>query len=104
MQRVCSTLFLLATVLLATAAAADTRTFVIDNSSDGYGVDQCLATGARCGTLIANAYCQSQAYERAASFRRLEAGELTGTLPVAQTAAAVQRVPSSTLIAIECTR
>ena len=34
-------------VLLSTVAAADTRTFIIANWPDGYGIDKCLASGAR---------------------------------------------------------
>lgn len=58
-----------------TGAVAETRTFVIANSPDGYGVDQCLAEGASCGKAVAAAYCRSQDYEDALSFRRVGAGE-----------------------------
>ena len=92
----------LAYVLLSTVAAAETRTFVIANSPDGYGVDQCLATGASCGALLANSYCQAQDYARAASFRKVERGEVTGTVPVA--AEPARRPDAGTFVAIECTR
>ena len=53
----------------ATAASAEVRTFVVDNDADGYGVDRCLATGASCGALVASAYCRSQDFLEARSFR-----------------------------------
>ena len=45
----------LAAVLFSTAAQAEKRTFIIANNADGYGVDRCLATGARCGLTVATA-------------------------------------------------
>ena len=83
-------------VLFASSAMADNRTFVIENSPDGYGVDQCLATGAACGGLVANAYCQSKDFARAASFRRIERSEITSVVTVASA--------SDNLVAIECAR
>jgi hypothetical protein len=92
----------LAYVLLSTVAAAETRTFVIANSADGYGVDQCLTTGARCGTLIADTYCQSQAYAKAASFRVMERAEITAA--VVSAASSSWRPAPEGYVAIECTR
>ena len=63
------------------AAQAEKRIFIIANNADGYGVDRCLATGASCGTPIANAYCQSRDYTQAASFRRVDREEITGAVP-----------------------
>jgi hypothetical protein len=80
-------------------ASADTRIFVIANATDGYGVDQCLATGERCGFLVANAYCQNQEFERASSFRRVDPAEITAAVPVPQTASA-----NDQLFAIECAK
>ena len=89
-------------VLLSTVAAAETRTFIIANSPDGYGIDQCLATGASCGRVIANSYCGAQGYAQAASFRKAEATEVTGTVPVA--AASGWPTGPQAFVAIECTR
>jgi len=58
-------------------AAAEVRTFVVGND-DGYGIDRCLATGASCGEAVAGAYCRSQNFLEAKSFRRLERDEITG--------------------------
>jgi hypothetical protein len=47
-------------VLSASAASADSRVFIIANQADGYGVDQCLAMGEKCGAHAARSYCQSR--------------------------------------------
>ncbi|MFG1480569.1 hypothetical protein V5F53_18215 [Xanthobacter sp. V4C-4] len=57
--------------LLSTAALADTRIFIIDNS-DGYGIDSCLASGAPCGERVATAWCRSHDFSRALDFGRVE--------------------------------
>jgi hypothetical protein len=74
---------LLACVLLLTAAAAsaETRVFIIANQSDGYGVDQCLAKGDKCGAHAARSYCQSRDFAQATSYRRVEPDEITGSVP-----------------------
>ena len=41
-------------VLAASAASADSRVFIISNQADGYGVDQCLAKGEKCGAHAAH--------------------------------------------------
>jgi hypothetical protein len=86
-------------LLTAAAGAAETRIFIVDND-DGYGVDRCLATGASCGTAVARAYCRSQEFAEARSFRKIALAEVTGTLP----AGVKCRGSCSELVAIECTR
>lgn len=90
----------LALSLTATFAAAETRTFLVPNSPGDYGVDDCLITHAGCGSLIANAYCQSKDFARAASFRPLRQGEITGAV---SGSSAPAREPA-TYVAIECAR
>ncbi len=36
-------------LLAATETRADSRVFIVANQSDGYGVDECLAKGEKCG-------------------------------------------------------
>jgi hypothetical protein len=74
---------LLAGVLMlgASAASADTRVFIVSNQSDGYGIDQCLAKGERCGAHAAQSYCQSRNFADATSYRRVEPDEVTGSVP-----------------------
>lgn len=54
----------------ATTARAESRIFLID-SSDGYGVDACLAMGAPCGERVATAWCRAHNYDRAIDFGRV---------------------------------
>jgi hypothetical protein len=68
-------IFLLA---LAFPAGAETKIFIVENQPDGYGIDQCLASGANCGKPMARAYCQSRNYGQAVSFRKLGPDEITG--------------------------
>ncbi|WP_291869349.1 hypothetical protein [Bradyrhizobium sp.] len=70
-------------LLLATAALADSRVFIIANQSDGYGVDQCLARGEKCGAHAARSYCQSREFAQAVSYRRVDPDEITGSIPTA---------------------
>ncbi len=76
--------------------------FVIANTADGYGVDQCLATGASCGTLVANSYCQSQEYSQAASFKKLDRTDITNS--IASAGENEWRLGSEAFVVIECTR
>jgi hypothetical protein len=68
----------LALLVQGIGAGAETKIFIIENHRDGYGVDQCLATGANCGKPVASAYCQSRKFEAALSFRKVDADEITG--------------------------
>jgi hypothetical protein len=68
-------------VLAASAALADTRVFIVANQADGYGVDQCLARGDKCGAYAARAYCQQRDFAQAVSYRRVDPDEITGSVP-----------------------
>lgn len=68
-------------VLAASSATADTRVFIIANQSDGYGVDECLARGEKCGAHAARAYCQQRDFAQAISYRRVDPDEITGAVP-----------------------
>ena len=76
---------LLACVFLgaASAASADSRVFIVANQADGYGVDQCLAKGEKCGAYAARSYCQSRDFAEASSYRRVDPDEITGSVPKA---------------------
>ena len=91
-----------ALVIGSVAAQAEKRIFIIANLSDGYGVDRCLSTGASCGTPIANAYCQSKDFSLAASFRKVERDEITGTVPSNE--ATCRAGSCDQFVAIECSR
>src|SRR6266849_9891693 len=70
-------------VLSASAASADSRVFIIANQADGYGVDECLAMGEKCGAHAARSYCQSRDFAQASSYRRVDPDDITGSVPKA---------------------
>jgi len=84
------------------AAQAEKRVFVIANNSDGYGIDNCLATGARCEAAAATAFCRGRAFAQAASFHKIDRAEITGAVP--NYGVACHRSACADFIAIECTR
>jgi hypothetical protein len=95
-------LIVVAAVAAAAPAFAESRIFIVAANADGYGIDRCLATGARCGKAMAAAYCRAQAYANAQSFRRVERDEITGGVPLSSAAC---RAPGcADFIAIECRR
>lgn len=69
------------TLILATETHADSRVFIVANQPDGYGVDECLAKGERCGAPAARAYCQSREFAQATGYRRVDPDEVTGAVP-----------------------
>ena len=72
---VCGVLF------VVSVAHADSRVFIVANQPDGYGVDQCLARGEKCGAHAALSYCQSRDFAQASSYRRVDPDEVTGAVP-----------------------
>src|SRR5580693_9175267 len=80
-MRSISALLTSASLLASSAAFADSRVFIIENQADGYGVDQCLAKGEKCGAHAALSYCQSRDFAQASSYRRVDPEEVTGAVP-----------------------
>jgi hypothetical protein len=76
-------LLVCALLFVASAAHADSRVFIIANQADGYGVDQCLAKGDKCGAHAARSYCQSREFAQATAYRRVDPDEITGSVPKA---------------------
>ena len=74
---VCGLLF------VVSAAHADSRVFIVANQADGYGVDQCLAKGDKCGAHAALSYCKSRDFAQVSSYRRVDPDEITGSVPKA---------------------
>src|ERR1700746_3648253 len=74
--------FIACTFLLAAtaAASADSRVFIIANHADGYGIDQCLAKGEKCGAHAARSYCQSHDIAQATPYHQVEPDEITGSV------------------------
>jgi hypothetical protein len=92
-----------ALLLAASAASADSRVFIIANQADGYGIDQCLAKGERCGAHAARSYCQSRDFAQASSYRRVDSGEITGSVPKA-TENSCNHAGCNEYVAITCQR
>ena len=90
--------FLIAT----TAASAESRVFIVANQADGYGVDQCLAAGDKCGAPAARSYCQSRDFALASSYRRVDPDEITGSVP--KTAGNCGHGSCDEYVAITCQR
>jgi hypothetical protein len=68
-------------LLGASVASADSRVFIVANQADGYGVDECLARGEKCGAHAARSYCQSREFAQATADRRVDPDEITGAVP-----------------------
>jgi hypothetical protein len=84
----------------ATETRADSRVFIVANQPDGYGVDECLAKGERCGAPAARAYCQSREFAQATGYRRVDPDEVTGAVPASTGSAG----NNGEYIAITCQR
>jgi hypothetical protein len=97
-----SALLACAFVLAASAALADSRVFIISNQADGYGIDQCLAKGEKCGAYAARSYCQSRDFAQASSYRRVDPDEITGSVPKA--GANCSHAGCNEYVAITCQR
>src|SRR5215212_546417 len=93
---------LLGVVLSASAAAAEKRVFIIANSSYGYGIDRCLASGSLCGSAAATAYCKSREFAQATSFHKVDKDDITGAIPVTDNACGGGICEQ--FVAIECAR
>jgi hypothetical protein len=90
------------TVMTAEAAAGDWQMFIISSNADGYGVDRCLETGAKCGAAAAAAYCKSRQFVQAASYRKVERDDITGSITAGS--GVCQGGKCDELVAIICTR
>ncbi len=86
-------------VIVASETRADSRVFIVANQADGYGVDECLAKGEKCGAHAARAYCQSREFAQATGYRRIDPDEVTGAIP-----ASTARASAGEFVAITCQR
>lgn len=88
---------------LATSAQAERRMFIIANDADSYGIDRCLASGAKCGAAAANTYCKTREFAEAASFSKVDRDDLTGAIP-AGGSGGCKGGKCDNMVAIVCTR
>ena len=86
---------------LANSAQAERRMFII-SADAGYGVDDCLASGAKCGAAAATAYCKTQAFAQATSYRKVDRDDITGAIPTGGSACHGSKCDN--FVAIFCTR
>lgn len=87
---------------IVTSANAERRIFIVANDADGYGIDRCLASGAKCGTAVANAYCKRQSFAEAATFHKADQNDITSAVPAESSDNC--RSNSCDVVAIVCTR
>ena len=97
-------LLIAAMVVAASTALADQRVFIVANQPDGYGIDQCLANGDRCGASAARAYCQSHDFKSASAYHRVDPEEITGAVPTAAGEKCTGRACVVEYVAITCER
>ncbi len=103
MRSVIAATAMAAVLLGAVTAQAEKRLFIIANNSDGYGVDHCLASGADCGTAVANSYCRSHEFVQALSFRKVDRDDITGAIPTSGPGSC-NGGSCDDFVAIECSR
>ena len=89
-------------ISFAGSAQAERRMFIIANDADSYGIDRCLASGAKCGAAAANAYCKSHQFASAASYRKVDRDDITGAIPTGGSGGC--RGNTCDVVAIVCTR
>jgi hypothetical protein len=85
------------------SAQAERRMFIIANDAGGYGVDRCLASGAKCGAAAANAYCKTHQFAEAASYRKVDRDDITGAIPSGGSGGC-KGAKCDDFVAIVCTR
>ena len=93
---------LIAAVMTGQATAEQRQMFIISSNADGYGVDRCLESGAKCGEAVAAAYCRSRQFIQAASYRKVERDEVTGSVSIQ--AGVCNGIKCDEMVAIVCTR
>lgn len=64
------------------AALAEGGHSVVIPANDGYGLAECLAEGAACGRIVADAWCEAQGYGKAATFGPADPAEVTSSISV----------------------
>jgi hypothetical protein len=77
MRMVLVGLAILLSFTFVTTSRAEHRRFLVANDADGYGIDRCLASGEKCGSAAANAYCRTREFAVAASYHKVGHGDVT---------------------------
>src|SRR5690606_11569328 len=85
---------LVAVFLAALPAQAELSRTLLIGGDDGYGTSACLAEGAGCGKVVADALCESRGFAAALDFHKAAAEEIT--------AATSQLTPTQQAFIINC--
>ncbi|GAB1716565.1 MAG: hypothetical protein NTAFB05_16070 [Nitrobacter sp.] len=97
-----ATIFLGISLFAGGAAWADSHVFIVANHADGYGIDQCLALGERCGAHAAHSYCRSRDFVQATAYRRIKPDEMTDS--ILKPAGSCRHSSCNEYVAITCQR
>jgi hypothetical protein len=84
-------------------AQEPTAIFVVD-TSDGYGIDNCVATGAPCGQAMADAWCRVHDYSRAVGFGRMKSDATLSSVSTAPVRTACYGGACAETVAITCSK
>lgn len=88
----------------ALATAQDAREIFVVDSSDGYGIDACVASGATCGQAMADAWCRVHDYERAVGFGKVKSDATISAVSTAPVRTACYGVGCAETVAITCSK
>jgi hypothetical protein len=77
--------------------AAPKEAIFIVPAHDGYDFGDCLTSGAACGQIVANSWCETQGYSKAVGFGPASREDFTGSVQTASTA-----YPKGAAVAIAC--
>jgi hypothetical protein len=80
-------------------AAPKQAVFVVP-AQDGYDFGECLTSGAACGQIVANSWCETQGFSKAFSFAPASPEDFTGSVPVQR----VSMRARETAVAITCVK
>lgn len=72
------------------ASAQSERSFLVP-ANDGYGIADCLAEGASCGKIVADAWCQAKGLGKAVGFGPVDPTDVTASVRTAQVATPAAR-------------
>ena len=101
MRRILVSLAAVFSLCLVNTAQAERKMFIIANDN-GYGVNRCLSSGDKCGTVAANSYCKSHQFAEASSYRKVDREDITGAIPGGSGACKGSKCDD--FVAIVCTR
>lgn len=86
------------------ATAQEAREIFIVDSSDGYGIDACVASGAACGQAMADAWCRVHDYQRAVGFGKVKSDATIGAVSSTPVRTACYGTGCAETVAITCSK